>query len=396
MPGQKLGGGMNDDVGPPLDGAAQIGGGQGIVDDQRNPGIVGHFGHRLDIHHHSAGIGQGLDENRLGRGADGGLKIGRIGRIDKAAMPAQLLERQTELGQRTAIQIARGDEMIPRFQQSEKSQELGGMTRRGAHRRPSAFQSCYPFFQHADRGIGQTRINMAEAVQIEQGCRLFHIVEHVGTGLIDGRDPRPRRGIGLRPRMHRLGGEAEGMNRAGVFRLGRFEARTRRLLGSAGNDAGIDPIPSQLAAQPTKFDLGAAIHHHIQTGGQSPLGGCVVAHPQLHPDHLGMNGDGVVHDRLRRLGIAEHLHHIHRHRNGRQVRINRFAQQLLTRQTGIDRNHPIAFVLQVFHDEIGWPVPIGRGPDQGDHLDLLQNAPQKCVRIGQGRGLVRHFFKYSR
>ena len=121
---EKFRGRVADDVGPPLDRPAQIGRGQRVIDDQRNAGVMRHRGDRLDVHHHAAGIGQAFDEDRLAARRQRAAEILRVGRIDEMAGPAEPRKRQAELGQRPAIQIARGEEFVARLQQREEGEEL--------------------------------------------------------------------------------------------------------------------------------------------------------------------------------------------------------------------------------------------------------------------------------
>ncbi len=76
----------------------------------------------------------------LQRGGKRALEILRIGRIDEMTSPAQLLEREAELGERAAIEVARGDELVARLHQCEEGEELGGMARGRGHRGAPAFE----------------------------------------------------------------------------------------------------------------------------------------------------------------------------------------------------------------------------------------------------------------
>ena len=55
-----------------LDGAAQVGRGRGVVDDQRQPGLFGHGGHGVEIGDVAARVGDGLAEDGAGVVVDGG------------------------------------------------------------------------------------------------------------------------------------------------------------------------------------------------------------------------------------------------------------------------------------------------------------------------------------
>src|SRR5208282_5125739 len=96
------------------------------------------FGDRLEIDDDAAGVGEAFDENRLGLRLQRLAEIFRIGRVDEIAMPAEAFEAQPELRQRAAIEIARGDEAVAGLQQSEKGQELSGVTGGGGDAGASA------------------------------------------------------------------------------------------------------------------------------------------------------------------------------------------------------------------------------------------------------------------
>ena len=57
---------MDDDVGAPFERPAEIGRGQRVVDDQRDARFVRDVGDRLEVDDDAAGIGEALDEDRLG------------------------------------------------------------------------------------------------------------------------------------------------------------------------------------------------------------------------------------------------------------------------------------------------------------------------------------------
>ena len=135
-------------------------------------------------------------------------EILRLGRIDEMAGPAELLERQAELGKRAAIKVARGDELVARLHQGEEGQELRGVPGRGGDRGAPAFQAGDPLLQHRDGRIGQPRIDVAEIVQVEERGRVIDVVEHIGRRLVDRRDARAGGGIGRRAGVDRAGLEA--------------------------------------------------------------------------------------------------------------------------------------------------------------------------------------------
>ena len=187
---------MHHQIGTPFDRSAQERRRQRVVDDQRNARLVRDLRHRFQIDDDAARVGKALEEDRLAAWRQCAAEVLRVVRIDEVARPAQLLERQAELCQRSAVQVARRDELVARFHHGDEDQELCRMARRGGTRGAPAFQVGDALLQHRDGGIGQARINVAEVVQVEERRRMLDVVEHVSRGLEDRCDPCAGRRIG--------------------------------------------------------------------------------------------------------------------------------------------------------------------------------------------------------
>ena len=171
---------------------------------------MGDARHRFEVGHDAAGIGQALDEDRAAFRRQRPLEILRIGLIDEDRVPAEFLEGPAELGERAAIELVRGEEARARLHEREKGQELRGMARRRADGAAPAFQAGDPLFQHRHGRVGQARIDVAIALQIEQRGGVIDIVEDIGGRLIDRRDARAGRRVGRCPGMDGAGLETEG------------------------------------------------------------------------------------------------------------------------------------------------------------------------------------------
>ena len=111
---EKLGERMHDDVGAVVDRLAQIGRGQRVVDDERHAGTLRDLRDRLDVGDDAAGIGDELDEDRLGLRRDGAFEGADIVGVGPHHVPAEVLEGVIELVDRAAIELLRGDEFVAR------------------------------------------------------------------------------------------------------------------------------------------------------------------------------------------------------------------------------------------------------------------------------------------
>ncbi len=75
------------------------------------------------------------------------------------------------------------------------------MTTGRRHRANTAVQGCDSFLQHRNGGIGNTRINMTGAFQIEQSCGMVCAVKDIGSRLIDRHCPCAGHRVRLLPCM---------------------------------------------------------------------------------------------------------------------------------------------------------------------------------------------------
>jgi hypothetical protein len=210
---------VDDDIGTPGDRLAEERTGQSVVDDEGDTGLVGDGGDRLDVDDEAAGIGRALDEDRLAFLRQRAREVLGIVRIDENGFPAKFFERLAELGDRAAIELLRGEELVAGLHEGEEGEHLCGVAG-GASRRPAAILEAGNFLlEGRDRRVGEARINIAERRQVEQRSSVIGVVEDVGGGLIDRRDAGAGRRIGRRARVD--GARFESGIEAPVVNLGR-------------------------------------------------------------------------------------------------------------------------------------------------------------------------------
>ena len=184
---------------------AQVGRRHGVVDHERNARLVRDPGDRLEIADHAVRVRGALDEDRLGPLAQRLLELGGPGRIDEAHPPAELGKSLAELRDRAAIELARRDDLVARLHQVEQRDELGGVAARDRACRRAALERCDALLEHRDRGVGDARVDVAEALQVEQRGGVVDVVEHEGGGLVDRRGARAGGRIGRSTGVDRQG-----------------------------------------------------------------------------------------------------------------------------------------------------------------------------------------------
>ena len=199
---EELGRRMQDDVGAVIDRANEVGRCQRVVDDQGHAGLARHPRYRLDVGDGAAGIGDGLDEDRLGARRHRALEAADIIGIRPHHVPAKALEGVGELVDRAAIELSRGDELVARHQELLQRHHLRGVAGGDRERRGAALERSYALLQHGVGGVADAGIDVAERLQPEQRGGMVGVVEDEGCSLIDRRRPRAGSGIGLRARMY--------------------------------------------------------------------------------------------------------------------------------------------------------------------------------------------------
>ena len=124
MTADKLGGGMDNNVGAKVNRPTKIGRCKGIVNDQRDTFAVRQISERAKVENATLGIADGFAVERPCFGGDGGRPVVQVGRIDKVHLHRELLKGVGELRHRAAVEMGRGDHFITWFQQGHHGDEL--------------------------------------------------------------------------------------------------------------------------------------------------------------------------------------------------------------------------------------------------------------------------------
>ena len=156
----------------------------------------------------------------------------------KRAPPAEFRKGLAELGDRAAIEPGRGDQLVAGLHQVEQRDELGGMAARHGAGRGAALECCDALLEHRDRGVGDARVDVAEALQVEQRGGMVDVVEHEGGGLVDRRGARTGGRIGRGAGVDRQGLETVLLAHLPLLARPRDPRRATLVLPTGGEGSG--------------------------------------------------------------------------------------------------------------------------------------------------------------
>ena len=151
VPADELGGGVDHDVGAPLDRPAQVGRGERVVDDQRELVLVGDGRHGLDVEHVARRVADRLAEERLRVRPDGLPPRVRVVGVDPGQLDVHLAQQVLELVDRAAVQRGGGDDVVAGLEQREQGGRLGGDAAGERDPAGAALEVGHPFLEHRDR-----------------------------------------------------------------------------------------------------------------------------------------------------------------------------------------------------------------------------------------------------
>jgi len=188
----KLGCGVDDDVGAVLDGADQHGGGGGVIDDQREAVLVGDGGELFDVGDVELGVAEGFGVDGSGFGVDGGADAVEVVGVGEAHGDALARQRVVEEVVGSAVERGGGDDLFAGRGEGLDGEGLGGLAGGGCQAGYSTFECGYALLEHVGGGVHQAGVDVAEFLESEEAGGVVRVVEEVGGGLVDG----DRAGVG--------------------------------------------------------------------------------------------------------------------------------------------------------------------------------------------------------
>ena len=182
---QELGDRVNDDVRAVLDGADQVGGGQGCVHDQGDARLVCDLCEAFQVGNLTGGVRHDLGVDRLGVLGQGRLVVGGVGAGHEGGLNAEAAQGHVQLGDGAAVQLGRCHNVVALLTQSGEGDELGSHAGGGRYRTDAAFEGGDALLQCGDGRVGQARVDVAVLLQGEEVRGVVSVFEDEGGSLVD-------------------------------------------------------------------------------------------------------------------------------------------------------------------------------------------------------------------
>ena len=182
-----LGGGVRNDVGAPLKGAAHHGRREGVVDHQRHAVIMRGLGKALNIEHGKGGIGNRLAKDELSIGLKGCLEllVGAVGGNERAGQ-AHTTHGVGEQVVGTAVDGRARDHVIAGTGNVKDREEVRSHARARKHRSGTALHLADLCGNQIARRVLQTAVEIARLLQVKQLAHVLGRVVLPRGGLVDG------------------------------------------------------------------------------------------------------------------------------------------------------------------------------------------------------------------
>ena len=179
--------GVGDNVTSPLKRTAVDRSGEGVVHDEWHTMLVGHLGEALYVKHIAARIAYCLAEEALGVGAELLLDTLVIPLwVDEGALDAELLHGDSKEVEGASIDCVACDEMVTSLTDIEDGVEVGCLSAGCEHCSYSTLECCYLLCHEVVGRIGQTSVEVAIVLEVEEARHLFACVVLECRALIDG------------------------------------------------------------------------------------------------------------------------------------------------------------------------------------------------------------------
>ena len=185
MAADKLGRGVDDNVGAVLQRTEQIRGAEGVIDDNRQAMFLGNLGNGVDVGDIGVGIAERLEIDDRGVVLDGALDLFQVMSIDKGGLDAKLEERMLQQVVGAAVDGLLGHHVVTGLGEGLQRVSDGSGAGSDGETGHAALERGDTVLEDALGGVGQTTVDVTGIGQAKAVGSVLGITEHVARGLVD-------------------------------------------------------------------------------------------------------------------------------------------------------------------------------------------------------------------
>ena len=208
VPSDELGRRVCDDVGSVVHGPTQIRRREGVVDNQREPAVMGDARDGLDVEDVGSRVADRLPVQQLRAVGDRLLDEVDVGEIDKRDIDSHPSQRHIELGVGAPVERLRRDDLVALPAERKDGDELGRLTGRGGERSDATLERRHSFLECSRGGVADPGVDVPVRLEGEQIGGVLCVVEHERGRCVDRLGARPGLGVWALPGVDRSGVEA--------------------------------------------------------------------------------------------------------------------------------------------------------------------------------------------
>ena len=281
--GEVFGGGVDDDVCAPFEGAVEDGREAGVVENQRHVRGAGDGGDFFDGEDVEGGVAQAFAVKGFGVWAEGAAEgFGVIG-IHEGDFEAEFGEGVVKQVVGAAVELGDGDDVVAGTGEVEDGVGDGGLAGGVGEGGGAALKRGDAALKHIRSGVHDTGVDVAQLFQGEEIRGVFGIAEDVTGRLVKGDGAGAGGGVGGLAGVEGLGAQAGGIGFEGGHRGGEVEgaAGVGRVLNRRSGQAapGIHPggkPKAELASKSAKRRKNGTMRErrgHVLRGEKMSSGG---------------------------------------------------------------------------------------------------------------------------
>ena len=147
--------------------------------------LVGYLGNAVDVGDTGIGVAEGLDDDGLGVGTEGGFDGCEIFGIDNGGADALGGEGVLNEVERASIEVVSGNDVVASMGHILQGIGDGGGSTGHCQSCHASFKGGYALFKNALGGVGEATVYVAGIAQTETVGSMLGVAEYIRGGLVN-------------------------------------------------------------------------------------------------------------------------------------------------------------------------------------------------------------------